>query len=111
LSTRRGERRIVEPTLGLGRREACGNEQAVALARRDSKVIGEAQQHAPARPRPAGLDEAEVPRRYLGVEREIELAQAAAAAPGADLLADGEWLGCHDAIPKAAAGAIPLPAT
>ena len=38
-----------------------------------------------------------MPRRDLGVEREIELAEAAAAAPGAKLLADGEGLGLHGA--------------
>ena len=52
-----------------------------------------------------------MPRRDFGVEREIELAEAAAAAPGAELLADGEGLGLHDGEPKAGRRAIPLPAT
>ena len=37
----------------------------------------------------------------FGVEREIELAEAAAAAPGAKLLADGEGLGLHGGQPSA----------
>src|SRR3546814_12228045 len=51
-------------------------------------LLGEAQHQVPARRRAAGLDEAQVPLRDLGSERELELAETAATAPAAQHLAD-----------------------
>ena len=71
------------------RREARRDQQRVALAQRHVEVIGEVQHHLAARPGPAGLDEAQVPRRDAGVVRQIELAQAPPRPPVAQQRADG----------------------
>src|SRR5438309_1734773 len=44
-------------------------------------MLGEQQHHLGARTRPAGLDEAHVPGRDSGLERQVELAQPAALPP------------------------------
>ena len=87
---RRRHRRVVQRAFGVHRREAGGREQAVAFAQRHVEPIGQAKHHFAARHRAAGLDEAEVARRNLGIDREVEPAQPAALAPFAQLRADGE---------------------
>jgi hypothetical protein len=47
-------------------------------------------------------------RRNLGFEREIELAQAAALAPFAQMLSDGTNCGLHGRENSAAATALPI---
>jgi hypothetical protein len=95
----RGEGGIVERPRRLGGREAAGDEQGVALARRQSQALRQPQQHGPARGRPSRLDEAQMPRRNLRVEGEVELAEATAAAPETDLVAHrGVSLSGHDAV-------------
>ena len=83
-----GHRRVVQPPLRVGRGEPGGQQQGVAVAERDVEVLAEAQQHRPRRPGAAGLDEAEVAGGDAGRAGEGELAQAAAAAPLPQELAD-----------------------
>src|SRR3546814_9690251 len=73
---------------GVDRREAGRHQQRVALAQGNRELLGEAQHQVPARRRAAGFDEAQVPLRDLGSERELELAETAATAPAAQHLAD-----------------------
>ena len=70
------------------RREAARDQQRVALAQRHVELVGEVEHHLAARPRPAGLDEAEMARRDAGGVGEIELAQPAAGPPLAQELPD-----------------------
>ena len=86
---RGSQRRIAERPRRVHRREAGGGEQAVALAQRHVEAVRQAQDHLAARRRAAGLEAAEVARRHVGLERQLELAEAAARAPVADLRADG----------------------
>jgi len=80
----------VEGRLGVDRRVATGKQELVALAQGHVELVGEAQHHVAARRRAPGLDEAEVARGDLGVEREVHLAEAPALAPAAQELANGE---------------------
>jgi hypothetical protein len=73
--------RLVDRPLGVGGREPGGQQQLVAVAQRDVELLGEVQDHLAARPRAAGLQEAEVAGGHAGLEREVELAQPAAPAP------------------------------
>ena len=78
----------VERRLAVGGRVARGQQQRVALAQRDVEVLGEVEHQLAARPRAARLHEAQVPRRDGGVERDLQLAQPAAAPPVAEQLPD-----------------------
>src|SRR3546814_2108879 len=89
-AARIGQRRIVQRTFRQTGREAGGDKYPVPLARRDGEPLGQPHHYVAAGPRPAGFDEAEVAGGDFRVEREIELAQAAARAPGAELLTDRE---------------------
>src|ERR1044071_8785715 len=64
-----------------------GERQPVALGDRKVELLREVDEELPARARAAGLDEAEMPRRYVRVERELELAEAPARAPETHQLA------------------------
>ena len=70
------------------RREPAGDEEPVAIAQGDVELVGEVEHHLPARPRAAGLDEAEMARGDAGRVGEIELAQAPTGAPVSEELAD-----------------------
>ena len=83
-----GHRRVVQPPVRVGGGEPGGQQQGVAVAQRDVEVLAEAQQHRPRRPGASGLDEAQVPGRDAGGTGEGELAQAAAAAPLPQEIAD-----------------------
>ena len=78
---RRGERRMLERTLGKDRGIARRHQQHVAFAHRDIELLGEVQQHVAARLRAAGFDEAQMPGGNAGVAGEVELAEAAALPP------------------------------
>jgi len=78
------QRRIVERARRVLRREPGGQEQLVALAQRHLEAFGEVQHHLGARPRAAGLDEAEMPRRDPGLQRQLHLAQPPPLAPVAE---------------------------
>jgi len=67
---------LVEIALAVGRRVPGREQELVAVAQRDREMLGEVQDHLCARPRTARLDKAQVPRRHLRLEREVELAQA-----------------------------------
>jgi hypothetical protein len=86
---RRRHRRIVERPRGEHRRESGRGQQAVALAQRHVEAARKAQHHLAARCRAPRLEAAEVARRDVGGERELELAEPAARPPVADLGADG----------------------
>jgi len=76
----------------LERRGVSGREQQlVAVAQRHLEPFGELEHHVRARPRPAGLHEAEVTGRHARLERQIELAQAAPLAPVAQQRADARY--------------------
>ena len=80
---------LVERALLVDRRIAGGEQEPVALAQRDLELAGEVEDHLLARLRAAGLDEAEVAGGDARLEREVELAEAAALAPVAEEVADG----------------------
>ena len=75
--------------LQIGRREAAREQQPVAFDDRQIEVLGEVDEELATRAGPAGLDEAQVLRRDVRVQRQLELAEAAPRAPEADQLACG----------------------
>src|ERR1051325_9564463 len=79
--------RTVVGLLEVRRCEAAREQQPVALGDRKVELLREVDEELPAHARAAGLDEAEMPRRYVRVERELELAEAPARAPETDQLA------------------------
>jgi hypothetical protein len=89
----RPELGLTQLALRVHGRVARGKQQPVALAQRDVQALGEVQDHLLARPRAPGLDEAQVARRDAGLQREVELAEAALRAPRAEQGADrGHYL-------------------
>ena len=74
----------------------CGNtgakpgrdQQRVALAQRHVELLGEPQHHVARRLRPPGFEKAEMAGRNLGVAGKVELAEAAALTPLAEVMAD-----------------------
>ena len=84
----RGHLGRLERPLGILRRVAGGEQQPVALSQRDLEVLGEAQNHVPARSRPAVLEKAHVTRRDVRLERELELAEAPPPPPGPKQIPD-----------------------
>jgi hypothetical protein len=80
---------VVHLALGVGGRVAGRQEQVVALAQRDLEPLGEPDHHVAARLRAAGLHEAQVTRRDVGLERELELAEPPAGPPLAQQSPDG----------------------
>ena len=86
---------VGEVVLGVGGGVAGGEQQRVSLPQRDLELLGEPGEHLGARLRAAGLDEAQMPRRDPGLERQVELAEAPALAPVAQHRADGRALGCR----------------
>ena len=82
----------VEGRFAVYRRVTGCQQQAVSLPERDLEVLGEVDHQLAAGTGSPGLDEAQVPRRNVGLDREIELAQAAALPPVAEKVADcGGW--------------------
>jgi hypothetical protein len=75
----------IELALRVGRRVARGQEQVVALAERNLEPLGQMEQQLRARARAAGLDEAQMARRDVRLQRELELTEPAA--PAATLAA------------------------
>ena len=71
------------------RRVSTCEQEPVALGQRQIQVLRQVQQQLPARLGPARLDEAEVSRRHLGVQRKLELAEPTAQSPEPDQLAGG----------------------
>jgi hypothetical protein len=63
--------RVLERVLRVGGRESAGEKDTIAFAQRQFETLGEMQDHLPARPRPAGLDEAQVPCRDRRAARQL----------------------------------------
>src|SRR5262249_35005983 len=82
------ERDIVGRGLAEHRREPGGDQPDVLLAQWDVQLLCQAKDERPARRRATGLDESEMPRRYLRSKRQLELRQPASAAPFAKMLAE-----------------------
>lgn len=74
--------------LGVYGRVAGGQQQMVALAQGEVKLLGEAEDRLPARLGAAVLYEAQVPGRDPRLQGELELTQAPVAPPPAQQLAD-----------------------
>src|SRR5215207_3028238 len=72
--------------LQVGRSEAPGEEQAVALGDREVEVLGEVDEELAARARAARLDEAEVLRGEVRVQCQLHLREPPLGAPEADEL-------------------------
>ena len=72
--------------LQIRRREAAREQQPIALGDRQIEVLREVDEQLTARAGAAGLDEAQVLGRDMGVQRELELAQAALRPPEAEQL-------------------------
>jgi hypothetical protein len=75
--------------LQIGRREAPGEQQSIALGHRQMQVLGQVDEELATRAGPAGLDEAQMLGRDVRVQGQRELAEAASRAPEADQLARG----------------------
>ena len=79
----------VEGLLQVGRSEAAGEQQAVALGDRQVEVLGEVDEELATRARAARLDEAEVLGGEVRVQRQLHLREPPLGAPEADQLTDG----------------------
>ena len=90
---RRFQRGIVERALRKGRRKARRDQEHIAFAQGNLQSFGEFQHHLARRRGAAGFHKAEMPRGYLGVSGQIELAQMAALPPFAQVIADMDGLG------------------
>jgi hypothetical protein len=66
-----------------------GSEQRVAFSERNVELLGEAQQHVPARLRSPGFDKAEMARGDFGRRGQLNLSQATSLAPFTQQFADG----------------------
>jgi len=81
--------RLVKSVLGVGGCVAAGQQQRVALAQRDVQLLGQPEDHLRRRAGAPGLDEAQVPRRDVGLDRQVKLADPAPPPPLAQQFADG----------------------
>ena len=81
---------VVERVFGIHQGEARRDQQLVLLAQHVERG-GQAQHHRATRGRPPGLDEADMTRRHLGTDCQIELAQAAAFSHSATTSRAGEY--------------------
>ena len=82
-----GSRRIVQGEARVDGRESGCDEQVVAVAQRDVEPFGEMQHHPPAGHRPAAFEKAQMPLRYVGLQGQIQLAEAPALPPHAQVAA------------------------
>jgi hypothetical protein len=103
----RFQRRIVEACLVVGGRVPGREQQRVALAQGHLQRLGQAHDHPAARRRAVALNEADVPLRRPGAERELELAHAAPGAPSAQRCGE---VACHGRLSNARRAAPPFPA-
>lgn len=76
-----GHRRVLRRPGAVARRVTTGEQKLVAGPDRDLEVLRQPHDHLRGRPRPSGLDVAEVPRADLGLVRQLELAEPTALAP------------------------------
>ena len=73
--------RRVEIALGEHRRVAGCEQQMIPVSQGYVEPLGKMEHHLGARAGASGLDEAQMPRRDSGLERELELAEPAALPP------------------------------
>src|SRR5262245_21154347 len=98
--------------LAVHRRESRGGEDLVPRARRHVEDAAQEEHHLAARPGPPCLEEREMARGDLGLEREVELAHAAPLAPLPEELADDARPGPGTRLPaRPLHGAKSTPAT
>ena len=81
--------RVFQRPLRKHRRVTGRDQQHVAFAQRHIEPLGEPQHHVARGLRTPGFEKAQMLGRNLCIEREIELAEAAALAPLAQVIADG----------------------
>ena len=93
----------------VSRRKAGRQQHPVLLAQRQVEPVGQPQHHVARRRRAAAFDEAQMALRDVGLEREVELAHAAAAAPFADEVADRRVPCVHAARNRPSGRRDPLP--
>src|SRR5215469_16307282 len=90
-----GECRVLEGALAKDRRVARRYQQYVSLAQGHVELLGEMQQHIAARLCSPSLEKRQMPGRYVGLQSEIELTEAATQTPLPQVLADPVKLLCH----------------
>jgi hypothetical protein len=76
-----GHLALVECALAEDRSEPSRQKQLVAFTERNVEALGKMENHLAARPRTAGLDEAEMPRGDSRSQRELELGEVAPLPP------------------------------
>src|SRR5262249_11148612 len=91
------------------RRIARRQQNDIALAQANVELLGQMQQHFARGLRAAGLEEAEMPCRDLGLACEFELTHAALAAPFAQVVASGFADGLHGRQSSPEPRSNPLP--
>ncbi len=77
----RGHPGIGQGAFGIRGRQPRGDQQLVLLTGGHLQRLGQPQHHGPAGRRAAGLDEADVPGRHIGLQSEVELAEPSALPP------------------------------
>ncbi len=117
----RPEPGVAEVRLRIGRRVPRRQQQGVALPERNLQRLGQAHHHGAARDGAPAFDEANVPLRGSGPQREFQLADPAAAAPFAQRggqaaglagpagAATGPCLGGHTAVFTSPPASWPFP--
>lgn len=78
---------IIEGPFGKHRRVSSREKQDISFPQGHLKMLRQRQDHLAARTRTAALHEAEMLLGDFGIEREVELAQAAALPPGTQVVA------------------------
>ena len=89
--------------IAIGRHEAGGDVQRVALVERQIERAAEQLHHLAARLRASGFQKAQMPRRNIGIARQFDLGEAANIAPMLQQAAEmsgsgivrGQVLGAH----------------
>ena len=87
--------RRVEVGCVVRRREAGRDQERVARPQRHVEVLGQVQHHLPARPRPTGLDEAQMARRDPRIGCQVQLTEPASGAPIPEQHADRRGVISH----------------
>src|SRR6266540_3501600 len=98
----RSHLRRIERSLSVDWRVSRGQQHRVAFAQRHVELLGEVDDQLPTRLRASRLDEAQVARRYLGLDRKIQLAETAALSPVTQQVADsrGRSNGHEQILPR-----------
>src|ERR1700754_1674336 len=76
-----GERRRIPGLVGIQRGEAGSEQQLVTFAKRHVESIGYDHEGVPGGYAASAFDEAQVPLRHAGLQRELHLAEAPHASP------------------------------